>query len=419
MRQIVRTLLISLCSLILAITTISSIYLAFEKKKLSEQYNKDRELWDLRNKTLRGILDRSEEGIKNLKEELAKLTVELENSSRQMGDLKTGYEDLKKENVSLNARVNDYSQEKQKLLTQISKLTKDLKQSEEVRKAKEDQEEFWPRILREKADLEYRVRELEEKLKSNRSLLTQLEGERKSLEASLNDIQLEKMNIEKGLLSDKGTKPASGSPRDVLKKRIEKENMEGQLTDLASRKDELEAKINALKSDVEKADSEKQSLVGEIGRVNQLLGDRLNEVNRVRQELEMALSQAKQIALSGSSSSVELPPIVVKKEEIGKASLSDSVRNTDAPYPTTVKFIPPTTKNAEVVLVNEKNEFVILNIGKIHGVTEGMNFDIYDGEVNIGSVKVKEARERLAAAQMIKVSPGKRIKNGATAKYSP
>ncbi|MCX5656972.1 MAG: hypothetical protein NTZ48_01865, partial [Candidatus Omnitrophica bacterium] len=115
MRQIVRTLLISLCSLILVITTISSIYLAFEKKKLSEQYNKDRELWDLKNKTLRGILYRSEEGIKNLKEELAKLTVELENSSRQMGDLKTGYEDLKKENISLNTRVDDYSQEKQKL----------------------------------------------------------------------------------------------------------------------------------------------------------------------------------------------------------------------------------------------------------------------------------------------------------------
>ncbi|MCX5656787.1 MAG: hypothetical protein NTZ48_00915, partial [Candidatus Omnitrophica bacterium] len=119
------------------------------------------------------------------------------------------------------------------------------------------------------------------------------------------------------------------------------------------------------------------------------------------------------------SSSVELPPIVVKNEEGGKALPSDSVGNTNALYPTTVKFIPPTTKNAEVVLFNEKIEFVILNIGKIHGVTEGMNFDIYDGEVNIGSVKVKEARERLAAAQMIKVSPGKRIKNGAVAKYAP
>jgi uncharacterized coiled-coil DUF342 family protein len=426
MKQIVRTLLAAVFTLVLMVTTIASLYLASGKKKLGEQYAKDRELWTIKNKTLKASIRHSEGEINKLKEDLEKITQALNNSNRELDDLKASYEALKKENLSLSQKIKDYAQEKDSLARKIAQLEKDLKTSEEARKAREAQEEFWSRILREKVDLEFRARDLEEKIRTNRTLLGQLEAERQNLESNLNEVQQAKMVLERKMLEEKKTR--SSSSRDTLKVQIEKENIEEELMGLAGKKDELESKMNTLKSQIEEAESQKQTLDSQITRVNQLLEERLSEVNRVREELERALKEAKQIALSGTPPAVELPPIIVKKEGETKTDLSISSsggvlqqmsagvnegfalkKNAAEPYASSVKFIPPKTQRASIVLVNEKHNFVILNIGQKDGVVEGMDFDIYENKERIARVKIKEVRERLSAAQILELARGKKM----------
>lgn len=415
MRQILRTLLTAVFILLLGVMTIASIYLALEKKRVSEQYAKDRELWGIKNKTLKESLNKSEEGINKLKEELEKITRDLHNANEELHNLKLGYEDLKKENASLNQKISQYSREKEGLLAKVAQLETSLKSAEEARKTKEAQEEFWTRILREKAELELRARELEEKLRNNRALLTRLEGERAGLGLRLNAVQQEKMNIEKTLGDEKTLKPAS--PRDTLRVRLDKENMEKQLADLAVEKDALEMRINTLRTEIDKTESEKQRLNAQIEKVNEWLEEKLGEVNRVRQELETALKEAKRIALSGSAETVQLAPIVVKKEDSKEHA---SGKEKAEIYPTTFKIMPPQTREAAVVLVNEAHNFVILNIGKKEGVLEGMVFDIFENKQKIARVKIKEVRERLSAAQILEVVKDKKIKTENTeAIYSP
>jgi hypothetical protein len=48
---------------------------------------------------------------------------------------------------------------------------------------------------------------------------------------------------------------------------------------------------------------------------------------------------------------------------------------------------------------------VILNLGKIQGVKEGMPFTIYRDTTEIGTVKIVLARDQVSAAQVEKLAP--------------
>ncbi|MCM8779273.1 MAG: hypothetical protein NC834_05795, partial [Candidatus Omnitrophica bacterium] len=398
MRQILRTLLTSVFILLLLVMGIAVFYLASEKKKLFDQYNKDRELWTIKNNTLRETLKKSEEEIARLKEELEKLNGELKNAHNDLQELRRSYEDLKNENFSLNQKISNYTEEKAGLIKKISQLEQDLRIAQEAQKVKMSAQESWSNLLKEKTDLQVRINELENRLGNNRLLLTQLEGERSQLEARLSAVQQDKINIEKEL----GGNVKATSPRDILKVNLDKENLEKKLVDLALEKEDLENRINSLKEEIGRTEDERQMLNSQMERVNQLLEEKLNEVNRVREELEKALQEAKRIALTGTPSPVELLPVVVKKEGSEKQP-----QTTISPSP--VKFSPPQTEQANIVLFNEKYNFVILNIGKREGVMEGMLFDLYENNENIGQVKIKEVRERLSAAEVVSIDKDKKI----------
>ncbi|MCM8783211.1 MAG: hypothetical protein NC818_00305 [Candidatus Omnitrophica bacterium] len=404
MRQIFRTLLTAVFVLLLFVMAIALFYLASEKRKITNQYNKDRELWTIRNNALRESLKKSEEDILNLKKELEGLNVELKKANDELSALRLSYENLNKENLSLNQKINVYSREREGLLQKIARLEQDLRM---VQNTKAPQEESWATLLKEKVDLQMRINEVEEKLKNNRLLITQLETERRKLGERLSGVQLDKIGIEKNLGSGGTTK--STSPRDILKANLEKENMEQKLADLAIEKDNLEERIISLKEEVDKADAERDVLNTQIERINQLLEEKLSQINKVREELESALKEAKRIALAGTSP-VELPPVVVKK------GIAEGTQKLPPPP----RIPPPRTEQANIVLVNEKYNFVIINVGKSEGVVEGMLFDLYENKENIGQIKIKEVRERLSAGEIVELKKGKSIKSETTlAIYSP
>lgn len=407
MRQIFRTLLTSIFVLILFVLTISVFYLASEKKKITEQYNKDRELWTTKNNILRENLKKSEEEIANLKSELKKLYEELKKADDELNELRLGYENLKSENFSLNQKISDYEREKEHLLKKIVRLEQDLKIAQEEQKAKLSSEESWANLLKEKVNLQTRINEVEERIRNNRLLLSQLGTERNKLEQRLNEIQQDKINIEKSLGGKEVTN--SRSPRDILKANLEKEEMDKKLINLTMERDDLEKRIVSLKQEIEKTEAEKQNLNSQIEHINSLLEEKLVQVNKIKEELENALKEAKRLALSGVSP-VELPPVVIKNEGSQTAKEVPSVMN----------FNPPQTEQANILLYNEKYNFVILNIGRKDGVVEGMIFDLYDKQENIGQIKIKEVREKLSAGEILELKKDNKINTETTtAIYSP
>lgn len=404
MRQIFRTLLTAVFVLLLFVMAIALFHLASEKKKIVNQYKKDQELWTIRNNTLRESLKKSEEEIANLKKELENLNSELKKANDELSELRLSYEKLNEENIALNQKINLYSKEKEGLLQKIARLEQDLRLAQST---KEPVQESWANLLKEKVDLQMRINELEEKVRNNRLLLTQLETEKRRLETNLSVVEKDKINLEKSL--GEGNQIESSSPRDILKANLEKEEREKKLVELAVEKDNLEKRIISLKEDIERTEAEKNSLNLQIEHINQLLEEKLNQVNKVREELENALKEAKRIALTGTSS-IELPPVVVKKETEAETSS----------VPAVMRYSPPRTEEAKIVLYNEKYNFVIINIGKNEAVVEGMLFDLYEDRENIGQIKIKEVRERLSAGEIVQLKKGKKINPDTTiAIYSP
>ena len=59
-----------------------------------------------------------------------------------------------------------------------------------------------------------------------------------------------------------------------------------------------------------------------------------------------------------------------------------------------------------IVTVNKEHDFVVINIGRQDGVRVGFDFDIYRSGHIIGSIKVIQLRERIAAADIDYVEDG-------------
>lgn len=350
---------------------------------------------------------------------------------------------LKTENTKLLDKVNDLTKEKKYFQDRLSRVQEDLDQLAKERDEfkdkhgaakkerddiaakleaviKENKElqsktqaieeaDYLKEFLKEKADLQVQVKELkisldDAKIKSNEILqekseielgLNELQAAKADLERQLKESQDFALRLSKQLTNEKGDNAIFSE--EINRLTAERDKLAKQHQDSNDDKITLGREILKLNDKINKLEQDKIVLNRRLSEVNQSLQNKLSEIMQLRGYLEDVDEQA-DIAGFAKTDVVELPPIVVRSEESkvkrGAATALD------------------VTLVGHIILINEQQNFVIVDLGENSGVKKNMIFGIYRDGDEIAKVQIIETREKISAADIKTIKENEAIRKG-------
>lgn len=316
--------------------------------------------------------------------------------------LETQLADLEREKSDLERRYERVRQDKERLVEQLQAKARPTPTVKVETVAKEPMpaapmsEEYWADFVREKAQLETKLEDLQKELRETQNKIPDLEKEKKELGIKVDELKKDKAELERKMaFKERSLKILS---KDLVSEREMRRKAEEELATL--REDNIYLKRDIIMANREKAALEKK--VKEISQKKDLLERRISEVESVLREksLEMAdLQDQIYSAVKGGkkvvrseSAAVELPPIVVKPQ----ARPSIAARGVEG----------------EIIAVNQKERFVIVDIGENAGVRPGLRFIIVRGGQKIGTIEIIETRREISAADIREVRAGVSVREG-------
>ncbi|MDP2653674.1 MAG: hypothetical protein Q8Q08_06545 [Candidatus Omnitrophota bacterium] len=254
-------------------------------------------------------------------------------------------------------------------------------------------DEYWAAVLKQKAALEVELNNVKDELSRSQVELGELKKQNGDLQLELNGLKGDKETIEREIkygqdLADtlsldlaraKNDKKFMGDRLD----RITKENagLRQQIKELTSTKVALEKSIVKLQD-------EKKSVEKRMAETENLIQNRIDEIWKIKETLEKSFKPA---AKSSSSSSIQLPPIVVS------AHGGDSVSPVSSDEPPSAEA---GALDGRVVSVNADNNFVIVDAGESAGIKIGDILHVYHGSEYVAELSVIQVRKDIAAADI-------------------
>ena len=234
-----------------------------------------------------------------------------------------------------------------------------------------------------KADLSRRIENLQTEFKQSEeritSLRTQLSSATTELERSTTNLaefkeRAERLDQERSQLQAQVASVAG--ERDAAKEhlqRLEKDNTE------------LERAVGRLRERLTLLDRDYKQLADKLADVEARPNSSLAIVSSSGPTSHAAPSSEATRAPSTIPGTVELPPIIVRKDQAG---MSLPVRG-------------------RVLEVSEPNNFIVMDKGSMDGVRVGMVFDLLRGAGTVGRAAVVRVRPQLSACDIIRAStPG-------------
>lgn len=263
-----------------------------------------------------------------------------------------------------------------------------------------------------KGDLDRRLQELAQLQAEKEDLLAQLESLQSANQEK--DERLSSLRTQLSSLSaDVENARATFGDLQARYERLtaEREQLQAQLTATAAERDSTQQRLERLateNADLERLSSRLRERLNLLDRDYQQLTQKMSQVEALQQQQETQASLAPNPAVGGvelpafgapaggvpanwsSSTStipgtVELPPIIVQKDQAGRAM---PVRG-------------------RLVDVNDAHNFVVVDKGSLDGVRVGMAFDILRGNGSVGRVTAVRVRPQLTACDIVRAhTPG-------------
>ncbi|MBU4312591.1 MAG: hypothetical protein KJ706_07730 [Candidatus Omnitrophica bacterium] len=334
--------------------------------------------------------------IASVNKENTELKSKLEVVGRELSTLETRSKDLRSRYEALLGERDDLDRELARVKKGKFFLEKQLKDVES--------DMFVTRLLKEKASLEVELARLKDSDTPKDLEINRLKTENMDLDINLsrlkdeNDFLAQKLKdstdvaevLTRDLLREKdkiaiNKKDVDGAKIEnrVLKARIEElGDVSAEFNRLFAEREDLRLKIAGLENELRYKDSE-------IGKWKTAFEDRKRD-GEYRAEAYHAPGE------------VELPPIVLQSDDYGA-----SARLTT---PSLERIAKESTLEGglrgRVVTVNRDHNFVVIDVGKQDGVGIMDSFKVYRGETLVGSIEVIQARERIAAADIIDAEEG-------------
>ena len=256
------------------------------------------------------------------------------------------------------------------------------------------QEAFWAEILRQKADLELELEGVRKQLKDITYKADALQRERDAIELELKSATMQKEDLErKTAYNEKLIKALS---EDLVREKNDKEAVINQLDRLKDNNSDLRRKIKDLESTkttlykkIDHLEQERNVLKNKLVETESIVTERVNEIVKIKKDLSNFQTKDMSNIVPGSRT-VELSPIVV----VGKQDSATPVLT------------------GRVLSVNKENEFVVIDLGEVSGVTANDKFNVYRNNKYIATVLVIQMRKDISAADIIEKAVNDSIKVG-------
>jgi len=348
-----------------------------------------------------------------LEEEQQRLTQENQSLQQRLTNTESAYRDSENRYDQIKDELSRVESDRNNLKSQISSLRADRdrladelakKPKVQVIEKKAEAEaaapqapagsmDYWADFVRAKAELAVQLEDLSGKLKELNAAMAEKESKNKELMVQIDGLEKRKKKLEAEVDFKKRT-------LDIVSRELvnERETRKA-LTDetIEMRKSNVELKRDLVMANKEKLQLQKN--IDDLAAKRDTLEKRIAEVETIMKEKSMALSELEEglsqalhpdsVMLDKKTASVELPPIVVKPD---KAALKGM--------------------RGEVIAVNDKEKFVIVNLGEASGIRPGFQMKVMRGDKNIGLIEVIETRREISAADIKDVTGGESIQEG-------
>lgn len=354
-----------------------------EKNKLSKELSLAKE----KNRAL--IAEKEElqieiKDLQTLRIKIKEINKELEWQRKEYEDLKKRYKNTVVKQESLAAQLKNSIGEK----IVLKKTIKNLRS-----------EPFLSKILEEKVALTLAKKEWAKERKNKKAEIEQLKK-------SLNSLKIETKKI-----------------AVIEKELVEKEKLVQALTKKMLNGEKEKFSLNQVleKTEQKLKDSQKKNkkLFAKIGSIVKLFEQKLNKISKVKSATELSeeIKKAKDSLIS-ELMGTEIPAVIVQTEKPkSQIKTTPEVKKTSAsvahaaiiPAVKTLKK-KPEKLNGEILQINNKYNFVVINLGVKTGLKKHELLGVYRDKQKIGKIKIIELREQVSAADI--VSFEKNIRRG-------
>jgi len=389
--------------IILAILFIASCFFAFNFYNKSQKFFQDAQKLTAENQTLNERLQKYRSENRSLRDERDQLASEhrkmreaLDVVERERNKLKQKYEQASRDKESLIEELKNLSKTKTERRPEPSISARPAISST----APAATDEYWQGLIKEKAELELRLEDVLAETAKYTSKINELESKNQDLQLQIEDLNKIKTELERKV--DFNARTIQIITKDLVR---EKEDRRATLEELSRLKDEnislaRELKLTRkMREDLENTlvdtQDAKQILERKIEDMGTVLKEKSVEMSDLHRQLSATISSAEKV-MPSDAKAVELPPIVVKSE--------------------TRPSVPTTLLEGKVLAVNEREKFVIVDIGTSSGIKPGDKFSVLSDGRKVGSLEVVETRLDIAACD-IKQAEG-RIREGDIVRFN-
>jgi predicted nuclease with TOPRIM domain len=323
---------------------------------------------------------------------------EISRLQKQASQIKGERDRLAGERDDLQKKFQMLSEERDKLM---ERLQKELLSAEAAKAAipaspgpvaKEiTTDEYWAGVLKEKEDLELRLKNLADTIKNNQIKIDDLVREKTSLDLEVQRLTREKIDMQRQ--SEYNQRMLDSISLKLVGEKDDKRKIVKQASLFKEENYALRSRVNelmrvkvSLERRFKEAEDKRLELANRLTQMDQLLQEKLSEIIDAKQDL----GDIKKGISPSSAAAVELPPIVV----------GGAVAQPAAVAPAATAQAADTQSSGEIVSVNEENNFVIIDIGEQEGVYQGQVLSVYRGQEQIATLEVIEIRAHISAADI-------------------
>jgi len=347
-----------------------------------------------------------------LKRKISDYKSQNESLSSRLEEVTRTLNNLQAERDNFRDQVNSLQEENQNLRQQLSQLRSRIKVSLGTAKEKVStagasgtaSDKYWQDVLRERAELKIKVEDLKKKVEGLLLKISKLKEEKSQVTVELSGLKKEKADWQSKL--DFNNRTIDLLTKQLIRERERSRKILEEFDSLRRDNINLRSSLNLANAQKEKLlarlkeiDDKKDMLEEKVKNIEMILKQKSMELESLQDQLSSALSSAKS---TSEEKSVELPPIVVSPE--GSSVSPSASESTSQDW-----LSKSPSLEGKIIAVNQKDKFVIIDLGKDAGLKVGDRLEVKRAGKKIASLAVIETRKDISACDII---AGSNIKEG-------
>jgi len=258
------------------------------------------------------------------------------------------------------------------------------------------QDQYWQDLIVKKAELQTKLEETLDELKTKLLDLKKLERENKELKDQLYGLGGDKDSLESKIAFNERTIEILS--KDLVRERTAHKEAQARLKVLKSENADLRRELGLVSDSREKLAQRlketqdlKSILERKVQDVEGVLREKAMEIKEVQERISstMDTNRNREMVSSNTSKAVELPPIVVK--------------------PDSSPFVDRAPIQGKVLVVNEDEMLAGIDLGVSNGVRPGAQFVVFRNNQKIATLKVVKSQENVSVCDIEEIVPGNHI----------